>query len=82
MKQSVLTFIVIIILVAIWMPDCKAQISGNPEDIMTSYISSFIKLMQWPGEESSGNFIIKIFGECSITETLKQMANRETVNGK
>lgn len=81
MKPTTHTYFLIIMLAAIWIPDCKAQISGKPEDIMTSYINSFTKLMQWPDEETSGSFIIKIFGECSITESLKRLAN-QTVNGK
>lgn len=82
MKQSVLTYIVIIILLAIWTPDCNAQIISPPEDLMAVYTYNFAMLTQWPGEETSGNFIIKIFGECSFTENLKQIANRETVNGE
>ncbi|MGC4023514.1 MAG: YfiR family protein [Cyclobacteriaceae bacterium] len=55
---------------------------GQSQNFMYSvYMFSFAKYVQWPPEESQGDFEITVLGESPALPELKAMADKKKANG-
>ena len=50
--------------------------------VKSVFIYNFTKYIQWPSDDSSGVFIIGVYGESNIVIALKEIARKKTVSGR
>jgi len=54
---------------------------AQKEKFHSIFIYNFSKYVKWPDDQSSGKFVIGVFGSSSIMKDLEAMASNKKVNG-
>ena len=51
-------------------------------ELKAVFIFNFLKFVHWPEEDSAANYRILVWGDTEIFESLKEISEKKTINGK
>lgn len=74
-----LSLLVLILIVGV---NIKMKAQQKDYKAYSLYVYNFMKYIEWPEEESNGDFIIGLFGESPINSELKNLALNKKLKGR
>jgi hypothetical protein len=74
-----LSLLVLILVVGV---NIKMKAQQKDYKAYSLYVYNFMKYIEWPEEESKGDFIIGVFGESPINSELKNLALNKKLKGR